>query len=90
MTVAERNKLLNDSVPVDPTDPHSRRFTMRRTESGLLEVYDIKHTQDVNGEQEFHGHPASRVHRAILKQWRDEEMITTAEYRRLSRKLPGC
>jgi hypothetical protein len=89
MTLHERRALLDASVPVDAADPHSRRFAIRRTEHGL-EVFDVKWTEDVGDEPVFHGHPASRAPRVVLKLWRDSGAITPAEYRRLSRELPGC
>jgi hypothetical protein len=90
MTVAERRALLEASVPYDPLDAPSRRFAIRRVEAGL-ELFDVKWTEDdAGGEPVFHGHPASRVPRPVLKQWRDNGTLTPAEYRRLSRELPGC
>ncbi len=90
MTVGERSQLLALSTAVDPQDPRSRRFAMRRTDSGL-ELFDIKHTEDDHeGQPVFHGHPASRVNRSVLKRWRDEGLLNPAEYRRLARELPGC
>jgi hypothetical protein len=89
MTVAERTALLEASIAVVLGDPRSRRFALRRSERGL-EIFDIKHTGEVDGEPEFHGHPASRVDRAVLKVWRDRGEITLAEYNRLRRELPGC
>lgn len=89
MTVAERNLLLAGSVAVDPDDIHSRRFAVRRTERGL-EFFDVKWTQDVDGVPEFHGHPASRVDRRVLKVFRERGLITEAEYNRFRKELPGC
>jgi hypothetical protein len=90
MTVQERRALFDASVPLNADDPHSRRFAVRRTEHGL-ELYDVKWTEDdATGEPVFHGHPASRVPRLVLKKWRDEGVVSAAEYRRLSRELPGC
>jgi hypothetical protein len=88
MTVEERSALLAASVPVDATDPRSRRFAVRRT--AALEIFDIKYGRDVDGVPEFHGHPASRIDRIALKRLRDTGRITSAEYRRLCRELPGC
>jgi len=89
MTVEERSALFLGSTPSDPTAAHSRRFALRRTATGL-EIYDVKWTRDVDGDPEFHGHPASRVPPSVLRQWRAAEAITEAEYRRLRRELPGC
>jgi len=90
MTVAERRDLLATSVPANEEDPRSRRFALRRTEHGL-ELFDVKWTEDSpGGDPVFHGHPASRVPRTVLKRWRDDGVVTAAEYRRLSRELPGC
>lgn len=90
MTVPERTELLEASIPIKPNDPRSRRFAVRRTESGRLEFFDIKYTRDVDDDIEFHGHPASRVDRGVLKIWRDRGTITDAEYNRLRKDLPGC
>jgi hypothetical protein len=89
MTVSERNALFVASVPVDPADPHSRRFTLRRTEAGL-EIFDVKWTRDVEGDAEYHAHPATRAPPAVLRAWRDAGNLSKAEYARLRRELPGC
>ncbi len=91
MTVHERRDLLLASLPLDPAEPRSRRFAMRRRSDGVVDVFDVKWTQDdPDGEPVFHGHPASTVPRDVLKQWRDLGALTPAEYRRLARELPGC
>ena len=89
LTVEERNQLFEASVPIDANNPQSRRFAIRRTAAGL-EIYDIKYGRDVDGDPEFHGHPASRIDRRVLKALKDSGVITEAEYRRLARELPGC
>jgi len=89
MTLTERNILFESSVSVRPGDPTARRFEMRRTRTGL-ELFDIKFTRFVKDEPEFHGHPASRVPRSILKMWKDRGEITEVEYGRLVKELPGC
>ena len=89
MSVPERHALFNASLPVDAADPRSRRFALRRTDRGL-EIYDLKFTGDVDGDPEFHGHPATRVNRDILKAWRNVGAISQAEYARLRKELPGC
>ena len=86
MTVAERNALLEASVPVDPGDPHSRRYVVRRTPHGI-ELYDLKWTRDVDGGPEFHGHPATYVPGGMLKRFRDNTVITAAEYKRLRKQF---
>ncbi len=88
MTRDERSQLLDSAVPVDPSDPRSRRFNVRRGVDGL-ELYDAKWTQDVAGEPEFHGHPASFVPAKVLRVLRDKGQITPAEYRKLARRF-GC
>jgi hypothetical protein len=89
MTIEERNAILAASAPVDPGDPRSRRFGVRRAPAGL-EIFDIKYGRDVDGDPEFHGHPASRIDRKALKLLRDTGQITAAEYNRLRKELPGC
>jgi hypothetical protein len=88
LSVAERDELLEASVPHDPADATSRRWTVRRGPNGL-ELYDIKHTGVIDGTHEFHGHPATYVPAKILKVFRDDGLISRAEYGRLVREL-GC
>jgi len=90
MTREERQTLLEASVPVDANDPRSRRFAVRRGPTGLLEIFDIKFTRDVDDDHEFHGHPASRIDRRVLKHLREAGLVTDAEYNRLRKDLPGC
>jgi hypothetical protein len=89
ITTDERNALFLASIPVDAANPRSRRFAVRRTSAGI-EIFDIKFTRDVDDDQEIHGHPASRVDRRVLKAFMDQERITSAEYNRLRKELPGC
>src|SRR2546430_1085900 len=88
MTVAERDQLLQDAVPIDASDAASRRFAVRRS-LRALELYDIKRTGDVNGEPEFHGHPATFVPAKVLRTFRDLGRISQAEYRQLIKDF-GC
>ncbi len=90
LTVEERNHLFEGSLPVDPNDARSRRFAIRRTAAGLLEIYDIKFGREVDGDPEFHGHPANRIDRKVLRTFLKRGTISEAEYRRLARELPGC
>ena len=48
MTLAERTQLLLDSIAEDPNSPASRRFAVRRSESGL-EFFAAQMTRVVNG-----------------------------------------
>lgn len=88
MTISERKALLNESIALDPSNPTSRRFTLRRGVAGL-ELFDIKFHDYVNEQPEFHGHPASFVPAAILRAFRESGQISRAEYRRLVRTF-GC
>lgn len=88
LTIDERNDLLATAVPLDPADPRSRRFNVRRCARGL-ELYEAKWTRDVDGEAEFHGHPTSYVPARVLRGLRDCGRITTSEYRRLVKRF-GC
>jgi hypothetical protein len=90
ITIGEREELLNASIPVNAADPRSRRFAIRRTASGEVQLFDVKFTRDVEGVPEFHGHPASRVDRGVLKQMRDNGDLKPPEYNRLRKDLPGC
>lgn len=82
MTVDERTALLDCSIACDPDDPIARRWTMRRSQDGL-EFFDIKWTGGLDGENIFHGHPASYVPAVILRTFRDLGHISQAEYRQL-------
>ena len=86
MTLRERTELLRDSVAVNPDSSASRRFSVRRTESGL-EFFTAQMTQVVNGEVEYHGYPTRYVPRIILRQFRDQGKISHSEYRRLVKRL---
>lgn len=88
MTVAERDELLERSVPLDAEDAGSRRFALRRT-TRRLEFYDVKHTGMVESEHEFHGHPATRVPTQVLRIFRDRGDLTDAEYRKCAQGF-GC
>jgi len=82
MSVDERDMLLSASIPLDEGNPRSRRWTLRRLD-GALEFFDIKWTRHIDGDEEFHGHPASFVPARILRVFRDQESISGAEYKRL-------
>jgi hypothetical protein len=56
MTRQERDALLEASVPVDPDDPESRRFAVRRVD-GRIELYEAQCGGVRDGEEEFHGYP---------------------------------
>ena len=86
MTLRERTELLRDSVAVNPDSSASRRFSVRRTESGL-EFFTAQMTQVVNGEVEYHGYPTRYVPGIILRQFRDQGEISHSEYRRLVKRL---
>lgn len=88
LTVADRDVLLLSSIPIDPGQPHSRRYNLRRSGAGL-EIFEAKFTEEVAGASVFHGHPASYVPAKILRQFRDSGVISTAEYRRLVKEF-GC
>ena len=82
MTLRERRQLLVTSIALDPNEPHSRRFNIRRGTEGL-EIFEAKFTQDIDGDAEFHGYPCTFVPGQILRTFRDDGRITEAEYRRL-------
>jgi hypothetical protein len=86
MTLRERSELLLGSVAEDPHSPTSRRFAVRRIESGL-EFFTAQMTQVVNGEIEYHGYPAPYVPGKILRQFRDQGKISQSEYRSLVKRL---
>jgi hypothetical protein len=86
MTIEERDALLAASIAVDPADTRSRRYALRRTVAGI-ELFDVKHTGTVGGEEEFHGHPASWVPARILRRFRDSGDLSQAEYQVLARTM---
>ncbi len=86
LTPAERTQLLDESIPQNPGDAHSRRYNVRRSGKGL-EVYDAKWHADVEGEPEFHAHPAGYVPTRVLRALRDAGTITGSEYRRLVKQF---
>ena len=86
MTLPERTQLLRNSIAADPNLPTSRRFAVRRSESGL-EFFAAQMTRVVNGETEYHGYPTVYVPGRVLRQFRDDGTITGAEYRRLLKRL---
>ena len=86
MTLRERTTLLRESVAENPDLPESRRFAVRRTESGL-EFFAARMTKVVNGEVEYHGYPTRWVPGRILRRFRNQGKISHAEYRRLVKRL---
>ena len=86
MTLRERTELLRDSIAGDPDTPKSRRFAVRRTESGL-EFFTAQMTQVVDGEFEYHGYPNRYVPGKILRQFKDRSIISQPEYRSLVKRL---
>lgn len=86
MSLRERAALLQDSIARDPASPTSQRFAVRRGASGL-EFFTARMTREVCGDVEFHGYPASHVPAQVLRRFRDQGRITTAEYRRVVRRL---
>lgn len=83
MTPHERVTLLKASV-ADPKS--SRRYALRRTDAGL-EFFEAKQTRMVNDEPEYHGHPTRRVPARVLRIFRDQSLISPAEYRQWTKKL---
>jgi hypothetical protein len=86
MTIEERNALLLASIPEDPTNPRSRRYTFRRAAHGI-EFFEAKWTCDVDGDPEFHGHPTRRVPGRVLKVLLENGAITRPEYERARKNL---
>lgn len=87
MTTRQRAALLRDSIPERPDLPDSRRFAVRRGESGL-EFFTAQATQVLEGgEVEYHGYPTNRVPGRVLRRFMARGDVTRAEYRRLVREL---
>lgn len=87
MTVAERDSLLQASLPEDETNPASRRYAVRRDDTGRLQFFEAKFTEEREGARVFHGHPTRRVPARILRRFRDQGLICQAEYRACLREL---
>lgn len=87
MTPRERTLLLQGSTAEDPDLPTSRRFAVRRNDSGGLEFFAAQHTRIVDGESEYHGYPTQYVPGKVLRQFRDDGVISNAEYRKLIKWL---
>ena len=86
MTLAERTQLLLDSIAEDPDSPAPKRFAVRRGDSGL-EFFVAQMTQIVKGETEYHGYPTVYVPGRVLRQFRDDGLISRSEYNRLVKRL---
>ena len=86
MTLRERTELLRESVAEDPGSPTSRRFAVRKGESGP-EFFTAQATQTVDGQVEYHGYPVHRVPGKILRQFRDQGKISQSDYRSLLKRL---
>ena len=87
MTPRERADLLRGSVPEHPDSPSSRRFAVRRGERGL-EFFAAQATRTAEDDEvEYHGYPTQRVPGKVLREFRDRDDITAAEYRRLVKRL---
>lgn len=87
MTVEERRQLLAASIALNPEDPRSKRYAMRVTQERGIEFFEAKWTQEVDGDQEFHGHPTSNVPGSVLRQFRDQGRLSMAHYRRFIKEL---
>lgn len=85
LSVAERNRLLGESIP-DLNNPEKRRFAMRRTSTGL-EWFEGKLTEVVDREPVFHGYVTDFVPAKVLRLFRDRGSISEAEYRSQVKKL---
>ncbi len=87
MSLRERAALLRASVAEDIDSPMSRRFAVRRDESGL-QFFAAQATRTTEGgEVEFHGYPTNRVPGKVLRRFKDEGMLSQAEYRSLLKRL---
>lgn len=86
MTVEERDRLLEESLPERPDDPRSPRFALRRTPQDT-EWFEARFTGEEAGDPVFHGYPTCRVPARVLRRFRDRDQITHAEYQRWVRVL---
>ena len=86
MTLRERRELLRESIAENPGSSTSRRYAVRRTDSGL-EFFPAQATQVVDDEVEFHGYPTRYVPGKVLRQFRNQGKISQSEYRNLVKRL---
>jgi hypothetical protein len=87
MSSTETNELLESSIPLDESDPTSRRFAVRLV-AGAFEFFEAKFTQiRPEGQLEFHGHPTRRVPAVVLRRFRSRLSLSEAQYRRLLAEL---
>ena len=88
MTLRERTTLLRESIAENPDAPHSRRFAVCRTESGL-HFFAAQVTQIVNGEADHHHDALRRVSGRMPRRFRDQVLIPSAVPRRSGSVAPG-
>ncbi len=86
MTIDERSRLLDESIPEDANDVQSTRYALRRVATGM-EWFAARFTQMDADEAVFHGYPADFVPAKVLRRFRDDGRISETEYRRLIRDL---
>ena len=73
--------LLSDSVAKDGSEENPHRYAMRRASSGAIEVFETRFTETLtNGKVVVHGFPADRIPPAVLREFRNRELITKPEY----------
>jgi len=84
MTVAERNELLAMSVSENASDPESRRYALRRGDTGI-ECYAALLTEWEKDELVYHGYPTHHVPAKVLREFRDGGLINNVEYKKLLR-----
>jgi hypothetical protein len=86
MSVEERQRLLMDSIPLDPGRVDSPRYAFRVGGAGMEWFMARAHLQQ-GDEVEYHGYPVTQVPATVLRQFRDRGSLSDAEYRRLCRLL---
>lgn len=86
IVVEERERLLNESIPLDSERPDSTRYAFRVGTSGF-EWFAARFTRWVEGEAEFHGHPTDYVPARVLRRFRDLGRLSDRDYRQLVKKL---
>lgn len=87
MTSSECEALLRGSVPEDPDDPRTRRYAVRRADTGI-EIFAAQvHSPAGQHPTELHGYPVPTAPARVLRALRDRGEISQPEYHGLIRGL---
>jgi hypothetical protein len=80
MDVEEREALFEAALPLNPEDPRSVRYALRRTPEGHLEFFSAEFSCERGRTDIYSGHPVREVPPQVLMQWREMNRLSEAEY----------